>query len=158
MVKTDGDSEGGAGTNHHTTAAVAEEEEAAARTAQAKLERELYNAGRILPQQLIPRYCSELKLPRELQDVSMSIVGNLQTFEVFPARKPQVIGALAVYMAHFFFPNVEIGRADIAEHTGVSQNILKAGHKKMCQVWEKLLPDNVKQSYDAEQIAEIIQY
>jgi len=145
--------EGGGGAAGDAEAAAAE---AAARIRQAALERELVEAGRILPQQLIPRYCNELKLPRELQDAAMAIAGNTTALEIIPGRKPQVVSALSLHMAHYFFPNADLSRADIAKHTGVSEMQLKRGHKLMYGSWEKLLPDNIKQSCDAEHIVEVL--
>ena len=152
----DGDGDGDGGGAAGDAEAAEAEAEAAARIRQAALERELVEAGRILPQQLIPRYCNELKLPRELQDAAMAIAGNTTALEIIPGRKPQVVSALSLHMAHYFFPNAELSRADIAKHTGVSEMQLKRGHKLMYGSWEKLLPDNIKQSCDAEHIVEVL--
>lgn len=57
------------------------------------------SVGPITPGDFIPRFCSNLGLPKHVQGVAIFIAGKAVELDLVPGRSPNSVAAAAIYMA-----------------------------------------------------------
>ena len=81
-----------------------------------------------------------MNLPRELLDAALAIADNIVNLELLTGRKPQLVSALALHLAHFFFPRASVNIKVIAEHTQTGVTSIRSVHKLLYPKWEQVKP------------------
>lgn len=108
-------------------------------------------------ERLIPRFSSQLKLPRELTETAVSIAAAACRLELTTGKKPAVVSATALYMAHLFFPKAKVDSTDIAKEAGVMAASIRICQTQLYPHWRKIIPDNIQKEINEDDLDEILQ-
>lgn len=115
-----------------------------------------------IPLDLIPRFASHLKLPILLMEAAQTIAKTLIQLELFTGRKPQLLSATALHLAHLFFvgPGLKVSTEEIADEATVSAKAIITMHKKVYPHWQQIalcLPECLRSHYSEDAIREILE-
>ncbi|KAG1100203.1 hypothetical protein G6F42_017706 [Rhizopus arrhizus] len=90
------------------------------------------------PEDLMTRFCSNLRLPMHVQKTGVDLVRTAKTLGTLGGKSPISIAAACIYLVSYLCQHARSTK-DIANVAGVSEATIKAAYKVLYAEKEKLI-------------------
>jgi len=110
----------------------------------------------VLPEHLLPRLCSTLRLPSSFQALAGAVARAVVTSGRLEGRPPQLQAAACLHLCHFLFPRCAVDAAAIATACSVSTLQLRKVHKVLAPHWPELLPQDTQRKIGADTLNDLL--